>query len=84
MNFFVVVGNVTSGGKKRRTTKQQSAFTLYREFDVVFDCGTPDRSALIRMTNEDTWDVLVGFSDSRYALWGTRVDFLAKQDKENC
>ena len=50
----------------------------------MFDCGTLDRSALIRMTNEDTWEVLVGFSDSRYALWGTWVDFLAKRDIENC
>ena len=29
----------------------------------------PDRSALIRMTNEDTWEALVGFSDSRYGPW---------------
>ena len=36
------------------------------------------------MTNEDTWEALVGFSDSRYGLAGTCVDFLAKQDIEEC
>ena len=45
------------------------SYTLYNELDVVLASMAPDRSALIRMTNEDTWEALVGFSDSRYGPW---------------
>ena len=39
---------------------------LYGDLDVMLKSMTQDRWELIRMTNEDTWEALVGFSDSRY------------------
>ena len=45
----------------------------------------PDRSALIRMTNEDTWEALVGFSDSRYGPWDyIRYRLSGKTSFEEC